>query len=75
MIVGGLLWGIEASICYPDLESWEACCLSGAWIWAVAERAKTCLALGILSLFLLMHVGTNDNAKVILSVSRVLIEL
>ncbi|XP_073193149.1 uncharacterized protein [Lepidochelys kempii] len=63
VVVGdALLRGTESSICRPDRENREVCCLPGAKIRNVMERLPR-LKPSDRYPFLLLHVGTNDTAK------------
>ncbi|XP_067418891.1 uncharacterized protein [Emydura macquarii macquarii] len=64
MVVGdSLLRGTESSICRPDRETREVCCLPGARIRDVTERLPKLIKSSDRYPFLLLHVGTNDTAK------------
>ncbi|XP_065410850.1 uncharacterized protein LOC135973127 isoform X2 [Chrysemys picta bellii] len=64
VVVGdSLLRGTESSICRPDRENREVCCLPGARIHDVTERLPRLIKPSDRYPFLLLHVGTNDTAK------------
>ncbi|CAM5108087.1 unnamed protein product [Natator depressus] len=64
VVVGdSLLRGTESSICRPDRENQEVCCLPGAKIRNVTERLPTLIEPSDRYPFLLLHVGTNDTVK------------
>ncbi|CAM5127337.1 unnamed protein product [Natator depressus] len=64
VVVGdSLLRGTESSICRPDRENREVCCLPGAKIRDVTERLPRLIKPSDRYPFLLLHVGTNDTAK------------
>ncbi|KAM7151046.1 uncharacterized protein RBU57_013820 [Macrochelys suwanniensis] len=64
VVVGdSLLRGTESSICHPDWENQEVCCLPGARIRDVTERLPRLIKPSDRYPFLLLHVGTNDTAK------------
>ncbi|XP_053898073.1 cytosolic Fe-S cluster assembly factor NUBP1 isoform X1 [Malaclemys terrapin pileata] len=64
VVVGdSLLRGTESSICHPDRENREVCCLPGARIHDVMERLPRLIKPSDRYPFLLLHVGTNDTAK------------
>ncbi|XP_073198747.1 uncharacterized protein [Lepidochelys kempii] len=64
VVVGdSLLQGTESSICRPDRENREVCCLPGAKIRDVTERLPRLIKPSDRYPFLLLHVGTNDTAK------------
>ncbi|CAM5095768.1 unnamed protein product [Natator depressus] len=64
VVVGdSLLRGTESSICHPDQENREVCCLPGARIHDVMERLPRLIKPSDRYPFLLLHVGTNDTAK------------
>ncbi|CAM5137314.1 unnamed protein product, partial [Natator depressus] len=64
VVVGdSLLRGTESSICRPDQENREVCCLPGAKIHDVTERLPRLIKPSDRYPFLLLHVGTNDTAK------------
>uniref|UniRef100_A0A8C3HUE0 SGNH hydrolase-type esterase domain-containing protein n=1 Tax=Chrysemys picta bellii TaxID=8478 RepID=A0A8C3HUE0_CHRPI len=65
MVVVGdsLLRGTESSICHPNRENREVCCLPGARIHNVTERLLRLIKPLDRYPFLLLHVGTNDTAK------------
>ncbi|XP_043402448.1 uncharacterized protein LOC122465802 [Chelonia mydas] len=64
VVVGdSLLRGTESSICRPDRENREVCCLPGAKIRNVTERLPRLIKPSDRYPFLLLHVGTNDTAK------------
>ncbi|XP_074975977.1 uncharacterized protein LOC142069262 [Caretta caretta] len=64
VVVGdSLLRGTESSICRPDRENREVCCLPGAKICDVTERLPRLIKPSDRYPFLLLHVGTNDTAK------------
>ncbi|XP_074806320.1 uncharacterized protein LOC141986053 [Natator depressus] len=64
VVVGdSLLRGTESSICRPDRENREVCCLPGAKIRDVTERLPRLIKPSDHYPFLLLHVGTNDTAK------------
>ncbi|XP_065436072.1 uncharacterized protein LOC135979801 [Chrysemys picta bellii] len=64
VVVGdSLLRGTESSICRPDRENREVCCLPGARIHDVMERLPRLIKPSDRYPFLLLHVGTNDTAK------------
>ncbi|XP_074982281.1 uncharacterized protein LOC142071374 [Caretta caretta] len=64
VVVGNsLLRGTESSICRPDRENREVCCLPGAKIRDVTERLPRLIKPSDRYPFLLLHVGTNDTAK------------
>ncbi|XP_074822485.1 steryl-sulfatase isoform X2 [Natator depressus] len=58
-----LLRGTESSICCPDRENREVCCLPGAKVRDVMERLPRLIKPSDRYPFLLLHVGTNDTAK------------
>uniref|UniRef100_A0A8C3FMA3 SGNH hydrolase-type esterase domain-containing protein n=1 Tax=Chrysemys picta bellii TaxID=8478 RepID=A0A8C3FMA3_CHRPI len=58
-----LLRGTESSICRPNRENREVCCLPGARIHDVTERLPRLIKPSDRYAFLLLHVGTNDAAK------------
>nr|XP_048673056.1 uncharacterized protein LOC125620874 isoform X1 [Caretta caretta] len=64
VVVGdSLLRGTESSICRPDWENQEVCCLPGAKIRDVMERLPRLIKPSDRYPFLLLHVGTHDTAK------------
>nr|XP_048718317.1 uncharacterized protein LOC125641845 [Caretta caretta] len=64
VVVGdSLLRGTESSICCPNRENREVCCLPGARIHDVTERLPRLIKPSDCYPFLLLHVGTNDTAK------------
>ncbi|KAG6924590.1 hypothetical protein G0U57_016929, partial [Chelydra serpentina] len=64
VVVGdSLLRGTESSICRPDRENREVCCLPGTRIRDVTERLPRLIKPSDRYPFLLLHVGTNDTAK------------
>ncbi|XP_073171140.1 uncharacterized protein [Lepidochelys kempii] len=64
VVVGdSLLRGTESSICRPDQENREVCCLPGAKIRDVTERLPRLIKPSDRDSFLLLHMGTNDTAK------------
>ncbi|XP_073175776.1 uncharacterized protein [Lepidochelys kempii] len=64
VVVGDSLHrGTESSICHPDRENREVCCLPGAKIHDVTERLLRLIKPSDRYPFLLLHVGTNDTAK------------
>lgn len=58
-----LLRGAKASICQPDLISWEVCHLPGVRIRDVMERLPRPICPSDHEPMLLSHMGTNEIAR------------